>query len=405
MKKPNLTGLLVGIIAGVAVSFLIVFFGLNVPLSRPETPGTSDPTISSEEPTSALEVPVVSDFLKEKLSVIRDQIDQVYLFDKGDPDFDSAIIKGYVDAIGDPYTVYYTPEEYEDLMESTNGHYSGIGVMVQQATDKTITAVRVFRDSPAEKAGMQKGDIITGVDGEDIQGQDLSLVVSKMKGPEGTDVKVRVYRPTANDYFDLLITRADIETESVTYTMLDNHIGYIEVISFDEPTAAQFKNAFQSLTDAGMQGLVVDLRDNGGGLLSTVVDMLDMLVPKGTITYTVDKNGNRRDFTSESDSLLTVPCSVLVNGNTASASEIFTGAMKDYGLATVVGETTFGKGIVQQVFQLWDGSGLKVTTARYYTPNGTCIHGIGITPDVGVPDDPNTEADEVLDAGIRALKK
>ena len=220
---------------------------------------------------------------------------------------------------------------------------------------------------------------------------------------QGTKVNITVYRPSENSYIDFEITRQQIEVETISHKMLDNEIGYIEMDSFDEVTYGQYMAAFNELKSMGMKALIVDIRSNGGGLLSSVCNILDDMLPEGLITYTEDKNGKRDNYSSDANCVLDIPAVVLVNGNSASASEIFTGAMQDYGKAVIVGTQTFGKGIVQTIMGLSDGSAIKMTTSRYYTPKGVCIHGVGITPDIVVEDDSATEEDEQLDKAVEVL--
>ncbi len=346
---------------------------------------------------------VISPELEQKLEAIKARIDMYFLFDQSEADFETGILKGYVDSLGDPYTVYYSPEEYKDLMESTSGKYSGIGVVVQQNPNGFITVVRPYLDGPGYTAGIRTDDIIYKVSGEEVTGQDLSLVVSKIKGDAGTTVDIQIYRPSTGEYIDMTVERAELEIETITSEMLDDHIGKITMTSFDEVTYDQFMKAYRSLKEQGMQALIVDIRDNGGGLLNSVTDILDDLLPAGVLTYTEDRDGNREYYRSGASASLDVPAVVLVNGYSASASEIFTGVMKEYGAATIVGTKTLGKGIVQVILALGDGSALKVTSSRYFLPSGICIHGEGVEPDVVIEADPESEVDEQLNKAIEIL--
>lgn len=340
-----------------------------------------------------------------KLNTFDQMIDQYFLFDS-DVDYNTGMLKGYIEALDDPYSVYYTRDEYEELMQTSSGTYSGIGVTVQQeAGTGIVSVIRVFSGSPAEEAGMQKDDILYKVEGDDISGMDLNLVVARIKGEAGTSVNLTVFRPSTNEYIDMKVERRVISIEVVTYEMLPDNIGYIEVSSFDEVTFEQFARAYEDLKARGMKSVIVDLRDNGGGLLTSVLSMLDYLLPEGVLTYTEDRNGKRQYYNSEASAVLDIPMAVLVNGNTASASELFTGAVSDYDKAIVVGTKTFGKGIVQSIFDLGDGTGLKLTTSRYYTPSGLCIHGEGITPDFLVDPENDPEHDPQLEKAVEELKK
>ena len=361
----------------------------------------------TKSPWGSSDEKVVSDDLEEKLEEIRDRLDEYYLFEDeaGDTDFDTAMIRAYVDALGDPYTYYYTKDELQQLFEDDSGTYSGVGVLIQQDPETmAITILNVFKGSPAEEAGLKVGDILYKINDRECGQTDINVVVTWVRGETGTTVDITVYRPSVNDYVTVTSRRETIETPTVEYEMLDGNVGYISLSQFIETTANSFKKAYQELESEGMKYLIIDLRNNGGGLVSSVTDIADYLLPKGTITYLIDKDGKREDYNSDKFSALNIPCVVLVNGNTASASEILTGALSDYNLATVVGETTFGKGIVQVILTLSDGTGLKVTMARYYTPNGVCIHGEGITPDVEAKDDASTDQDEQLQKAIEVVK-
>ena len=337
-----------------------------------------------KQPSKA-EEELLSELFLNKMDFLADLIDQYYMGDISVEDMRTGAYKGLMGGLGDPYTCYYTPEEYQDLMESTSGTYYGIGAVVQQNLKTMyITIVKPYVDGPAYKAGMLPGDIIYMVDDVDVTGMDIDKVVTMMKGPEGTVVKVTVVREGVSDPVELTITRGKIEIETIEHEMLDNNIGLITISSFDELTPKQFKEGIEELKTQGMEGLVIDLRDNGGGLLTSVVEMLDYVLPDGLIVYTEDKYGYREELHGNDKKSLDLPMVVLINGNSASASEIFAAAMQDYNAATLVGTTSFGKGIVQSIWPLTDGSAVKVTISRYFTPRGVCIHGTGVTPNVEV---------------------
>ena len=347
-------------------------------------------TISSEEEAertdttsgAAIEWSKVS----EKEEAIYNTIDDYYLNEIDNDKIQNGIYKGMVDSLGDPYTVYYNSEEYKQFTSSSSGTYSGIGVAVSQnVTTGAITIVKTFKKGSGEKEGMKPGDVIYKVEGKKIEGLELSKVVSMIKGEEGTFVKVTVLRDGKEIEFNL--ERKKLEVDTVNYRMEDRSgkkIGYISVSEFDEVTASQFKSAISELSKEGMEGLVIDLRDNPGGLLDVTCEMLDMMIKKGLLVYTVDKYGKRVDEDATDSDSFDKPVAILVNGNSASASEVFSGAMKDYKAATLVGTKTFGKGIVQSIVPFGDGTAMKVTVSKYYTPNGVNIHGTGIEPDVVV---------------------
>ena len=344
-----------------------------------------------------------------KLEQIKDIIDDSYL--KGDEikesDLENFLLKGYVNGLKDPYSVYYNEEETKELYETTEGEYSGIGaVMSQNLETGVITMVNVYEDSPAEKAGFKNNDILYKVNGKDISTEDISKVVNKIKGEEGTEVTITVLRDGKE--YEATATREKLEAHTIEYEMKEDHIGYVRITEFDMVTYNQFVEAITDLKKQGMKGIIIDLRGNPGGNLSTVCQMLDYILPEGLIVYTEDKDGKREVMTSDEEHKLEMPMTVLVDGRSASASEIFAGAIQDYQLGTLVGTTTYGKGVVQQLFDLKDGTCLKLTIAEYFTPKGRNIHEKGIKPDVEVEyqyDKNNADADNQLDKAIEVLKE
>lgn len=325
--------------------------------------------------------------VEEKVNAINDLIDENFYFDaSGDKEREEYIYKGILESLDDPYSVYYTADEYADLMNTSTGSYEGIGVSIQQdVKTKTLTVIRVFQGSGAEEAGMLPKDIIRAVDGRKLDGEEVSEVVTWIKGEPGTTVDVTVYRPSTDEELTLTIERKTIDNSTVSYKMRENQIGYIEVTDFYEKTAEQFEKAIDDLQGQGMKSLIVDLRNNPGGYVDVVVEMCNYILKEGTIVYTKDRDGNVvSSYEADGDHSLDIPMVVLVNGDSASASEIFSGCMQDHGIATLVGTTTFGKGIVQHVIPLSDGSAVKLTTQKYFTPNGNDIHGVGIEPDITV---------------------
>lgn len=326
-----------------------------------------------------------------KLSYMQALIEQYYLFE-GDEKYDQEdsedwIYRGFVYSLGDPYSTYYNPEEYSKLNEELDGEYYGIGVQVSQNI-KTgiIEVVKVFKGSPAQEAGMLPGDIIYKMDDILATGKDLSLLVNDhIKGPEGTTVPIEVYREAKDEYVKMDVYRRKVENPTVEYDMLDRHVGYISVSSFDTITVKQFKAAVDMLESKGMQGLIIDLRNNGGGAVQTAEEMADYLLPKDKLVVSFKGKGvPDSEYYTKGDHQVDVPIVMLVNGQSASASEVLTGALRDNDWAAIVGTKTFGKGIAQGVFEMADGSALKLTTAYYYVPSGECIHEIGIEPDVEV---------------------
>ena len=344
-----------------------------------------------------------------KLKVINRLLDKYYLrADEVDEEaLKEGIYAGYVSGVDDPYTVYYTKEQTDELFESVSGEYSGIGAaMTQNYNTKLITVSKVYEGQPADEAGVKEGDILYQVDDREITDEDLSEVVTWIKGEEGTEVKLGIVR----DGKELTLTavRRKVEVQTVEYEMKEGQIGYILVTEFDDVTYKQFETALAELENQGMQGLVIDLRSNPGGSLDTVVSMLQLILPEGNIVSTVDRDGNETSYSSDGKHEFTKPLAVLVNQYSASASEIFAGAVKDYGIGEIVGVTTFGKGVVQQIFSLHDGSSLKVTISEYFTPKGNKIDGIGVAPDVEIeyePDEENPEYDNQLEKALETVRK
>lgn len=315
-----------------------------------------------------------------KLQYIKTLINQYYYEDVDDEVLQDGIYSGLVKSLGDKYSTYYNAEQYKQQMVDITGNYAGVGALLQKDV-KTgdVVIAKVYHDTPAEEAGLRAGDAILDADGHSAYDSDLDVFVKYIRGAEGTEVTLTIDRD--GEEMDIKCKRAKVAVPSVEYQMLDNNIGYIEMTQFSGNTAADFKKAMTDLQAQNMQGVIVDLRSNGGGLLDSVTEILDYLLPEGTTVYIVDKHGNRRDYKSDK-AFVDIPMVVLTSGATASASEIFTGAVRDYKYATIIGTKTFGKGIVQSTVPLGDGSALKITTATYYTPNGDCIHGVGIAPDI-----------------------
>lgn len=369
--------------------------------------------------------------ITRKLETMQQAVDKYYLFDEDLTEVEDWIYKGMMFGLNDPYTVYYTAEEYNKLTEDTEGEYNGIGVMISQnRSTGLITVIKVFANTPALEAGMRPGDILYKVEDEEVTGMDMDLLVKeKIKGKNGTNVTLTVFRQETGEYVDMTMERRHVEVETVTHEMLEDHVGYISVSQFDVITADQFKKAIDDLENQGMEKLVVDLRSNPGGVLDTVVSMLDYILPddlaiegdpelarvkkdQTLLVYMADKDGKGKQYYCSDKHSVDVPIAVLVNGESASASEVFSGAMKDYGKATLVGTTTFGKGIVQTIIPLDNGTAIKMTTAHYYTPTGFDLHGKGVEPDVEVElkEELKTKAivdhaeDNQLQEALKALK-
>ena len=328
---------------------------------------------------------VANEKTTEKLGVLENTIKQYFWQDVDESTLEEGVYKGLLESLDDPYSVYYTHDELVQLQQQTEGIYYGIGAYISQDNEMGYVRVsKIIKNTPAEASGLQQDDYIYKVDGEDMQGKDSSYVVSKIKGEAGTKVTITVVREDATDPIDIEVERQKIESPTVEYQMLDNDMAYIQITEFDLVTTEQFEEAYKQAQADGMKGLILDLRSNPGGNLSTVCDIARMILPKGLIVYTEDKYGKREEYTCDGANQIKVPLVVLTNGYSASASEILAGAVKDYGIGTLVGTTTYGKGIVQKVINLSDGSAVKLTVSNYFTPNGNNIHKIGIDPDVEV---------------------
>ena len=387
-----LAGALVTALAGLVVvgmSAGIYLFGRGVMSRQPEA-GAQE-----EEASGAGENAIDYGRLTSKMKLIEGVIDQYFLYDKDAQTVEDYTYLGMMAGLGDPCSTYYNEREFQSMMDSTSGEYSGIGAMISQNRSTGLcTIVRVYEGTPAMEAGMRPGDIIYQVGDVQVAGESLDVLVNNyIKGEEGTDVEITVYRADEDAYVDLTITRRKIEVPTVEYRMEEDSVGYVLISEFDGVTVNQFEEAVDALTDQGMKGLIIDLRSNPGGLLDGAVSMADYILPddvdtyekgegKTLIVYTADKNGEGDVYTASDGHSVDLPIVVLVNEESASAAEVFTGALKDYGAARVVGTTTYGKGIVQNVIPLGDGSAIKITTAHYYTPSGFDLHEKGIEPDV-----------------------
>lgn len=341
-----------------------------------------------------------------KLNALDKALDSFYFDDVDDEEVIDKICKAYVDAYGDRYTTYYTQEEYQQLTESNNGTYYGIGVVVRKNEDGTIKVVETYEGAPGKEAGMRANDTIIAVNGISVLDRDLESVVTQIRGEEGSTVDIELRREGVADSFAVTVERRAVDYITVESKMLQDNIGLITIGEFDKVTVKQFGEAYDALTQQGMTGLIVDIRANPGGLLSSVVDILDNILPPGRILYTEDESGKKQEYVGHNTNQITIPMVVLVDGDSASASEIFAGAVQDYGKATIVGTKTFGKGIVQTIRPLTDGSAVKFTTSKYYTAMGQDIHGNGVIPDIVVELSDEfralTEYDETKDNQLQA---
>lgn len=324
-------------------------------------------------------------------------------------------LKGMFQALEDPYSVYMTEEEFKDFSEHTKGVYGGIGVIVTPGEDNLITVVSPIEDTPGERAGLKTGDKIIKVNGEEFTADNMDKAVQLMKGEPRTSVSITVLRKDKygkNDYIDMDIVREEIRLITVKSDMIEDNIGYIKITSFDDLTYGDFKKNLSSLMSKNIEGIILDLRSNPGGLLDVCVDIADEFLGEGIVVYTETRDGERA-YEKSNKNKIDLPLIVLVNEGSASASEILAGAIKDRNRGTLIGNKTFGKGVVQRIKQLSDGSGFKLTVSEYFTPNGTSIHGVGIEPDIVVdlPDDvevigiENLEEDLQLQTAIEKMKE
>lgn len=405
---------IIGLISGIVITLLgtVMLSGLEEKKNNNSIVITS--TDISQLPGSDHEDELI--FTKDdlvKFNGIAELIQDNFLYEYEPDEVKEGMYAGMLAMLKDPYTGYYSVDDLNSLMEGNVGTYVGIGVRVSQdVKTKKISVVKNFKGSPAIEAGLKTGDEIIKVEGEDIRGLELEFVVSKIRGEEGTPVNITIYRESANKEIDFSLTRKKITMDTVEYKMLEDNIGYILVEEFDEITVSQFKEAIQELDKEGQEKLIIDLRNNPGGNLAAVVEMVDMIVPEGVIVYTLDKNGNRLEERSDKKEY-NKPIVILTNEYSASASELFTGALRDYNKALVVGTTSFGKGVVQRIYGLNDGSGAKITVSKYYTPSGYDIHDVGIIPDyevelaedvVGMSNIP-VEQDNQLQKAIEIIKE
>lgn len=346
----------------------------------------------------------------EKLTELRSYINQSYVDKVDSAALTEGAIKGMFESLKDPYSVYFTKSEYKSFNEDMNGKFGGIGVIVTKGDDGLVTVVAPIEDTPGSRAGIRTNDKLVKVDGKDITNVALDEAVAKMKGDPGTKVHITILRDKEKELIEVDLVRELIKIKTVKEKMLDGKIGYVKMSMFDVDTYKDFQAALQRLQGQDMKGMILDLRQNPGGYMDQAIEVADLLMDKGLVVYTMDRQGKREDFKSQ-DGKLEVPFVVLVDEGSASASEILSGAIKDRKIAKLIGVKTFGKGVVQTVESVKDGSGFKLTTQKYYTPNGISINKIGITPDIEVKalvpkkdEDPEKLQDVQLDKALEYLK-
>lgn len=350
--------------------------------------------------------------IETELSKYRSIIDKYYLGEVNDEDLLEGAIRGYIDGLGDPYTEYISKEEMQEYMEDTLGNYVGIGIyMIKDEKTNRVKVLSPIKNSPAETAGIQPGDLIIAVNGKEYTGDEMTQMSNDIKGEEGTEVTLTILRN--NESLEIKVKREKIKVNPVESKVLENNIGYIAFTSFDETTAEDFKSKFEELQKQNIKSLIIDLRNNGGGLVDQAVDIAGYVLDKDSVVlYEVDKNENEVVEKTTTDPIIDMPIIILTNENTASASEILAGALKDFGKAKTVGIKTYGKGVIQEILSVKDGSGIKITTSEYQTPNRNKINKIGIEPDekVELPDDVTSvlnvpeDKDTQLQKAIEMLK-
>ncbi len=380
-EKGSGKGLFIGgVITGLACAlFLVAIVYISFYVQ-----GAVDSRFNASGNISTKDGSAINSSVVKKLQALEDVIDRYYyLGEVTDEQLQDGLYKGLLQALGDPYSEYYSAKELEVLLQQTEGIYFGIGAYIE--LDKATGLPKIngtISGAPAERVDLRSNDLIYEVDGVSTYGMTLTEAVSLIKGPENTEVVLTIIREGASDYIDVAVSRGRVESPTVELEMLEDGMAYIQVMEFDEVSIGQFRDALTQAKASGMKGMILDLRANPGGSVNAVVEMCRMILPKGMIVYTEDKNGKREEYTCNGANKLNVPLVVLVDMNSASASEIMAGAIKDHGIGTLVGTTTFGKGIVQQIISFRDNSAVKVTISAYYTPNGNNIHKIGIEPDV-----------------------
>ena len=347
--------------------------------------------------------------IESALASIRTMLEEEYIGELDDEQMLEMAIKGYVAGVGDEYTEYYTPEEMSQEYDSAMGNYVGIGIyMVVNYEEGTITVLEPMEGSPAEAAGLQEGDLITKVDGQEVTADNVTEMSNAIKGEEGTTVTLEITR--GEETLEAQVERKRIEISHIESRMLEDNIGYIQILDFDGGTAEEFRENYENLNNQGATSLIIDIRNNGGGVVDEAIDILEMICDRdSTLLIEKDKDENEVIIKSEEDPFINIPIVVLTNENSASASEILAGALKDNDKATIIGETTYGKGVIQTLYRLTDGSGLKITTNEYVTPNRTTINKVGIEPDIAVelPEDIEELTDEndtQLQRAIEELK-
>ena len=392
------------------IVFKVWFFNYTLENGSKETQSET-----SKDETSSLLLPTST---QNKINKLKKTIDKYYLYDYKEEDMANMIALGMLASLDDPYAQYYTKDAFETFYEQTEGEYYGIGIYVTYDESKNMPIIIApLEGSPAFEAGIESADYIEYVGDLKASSSSYTELVDAIKGLPGTKIKIGLIRiddeTNKEKHFEVEVERKKIEINPVKYEVLENNIGYIEMSSFDEVSYASFKKAYESLlNDSKVDSLIIDLRNNPGGVLDVCADITDLIVPKGKIVYTVDKAGEEEALYSD-ENQINIPLVVLVNESSASATEVFTAAVKDYGVGTIIGKKTYGKGVVQSVRSLGDGTFIKLTTSEYFSPKGNKIDKIGVEPDIEVdlPEDVKSkynidrEKDTQLQRAIQELSK
>ena len=372
-------GLLVATLWFMVIGGILLLIGGGISLAKKDTTGGA-----------------VSEQNVEKIVYFQDLLQTYYYEDVSEEELADGVLYGLMETVGDPYTCYYSVEEMKELSADIEGVFHGIGAYLEMDYDTGYAKISGIIDgTPASQSDIKVGDYIIEVDGVNTYEMTLTDVVAMIRGEAGTEVTLTLNRD--GEEVEVTVTRQNIETPTVSYELLEGDIAYITITEFDDITTAQFVEAMTQMEADQAKGLILDLRGNPGGSLATVVEICELMLPEGMIVYTEDKYGNRNEYLSDGENEFTLPLVVLIDGGSASASEILAGAIKDYEMGTLVGTTTYGKGIVQKIFSYEDGSAVKITVSKYYTPNGYNIHGVGIEPDVTVEFDADLYVEQEID--------
>ena len=385
--------------AGFALGVLFTALLFFVVLSGREMFGAM---VRGQNPVKGLEV-LTSDETREKMEEVRNILQENLLEDVDSQQLSDYLFTGIAQGLGDDYAAYYTPEELAEMKAGSSGEYKGIGcTLAEDADTGRLTIMEVYTESPADLAGLLPGDVLLAYGDQSLEGMDVSDVAQMIRRSE-EPFRLTVYRDASGEELTVDLQCAEVHKDTVSGELREDQTGYLKITEFDEVTVGQFQETVERLRAEGMEKLVIDLRNNPGGLLDSVCGILDYIFPEGLLVYTVDRAGNRADIRSTDDHVLDLPIAVLINENSASASELFAGAVQDRERGPVIGTTSFGKGVVQQTYVLSDGSALKFTVQKYYTPNGTCIQGTGITPDIPVEESEESGRDAVYEKAWEVL--